>query len=247
MSGNSGFNEGEFSQFSFYDYEFDGASKTRTQKTFSLGEGFSFGLDGRLMFNQHIGVDLSVTRSLSRPHTVQDQYTNSTIDYLLVADSWQIGSSMIVSTADSNRFSVYMKMGVLFNKSRIDYNIDEIIGDSIVAQEYDFTSAASMGVTTSIGVNYRVSENISLFYEFSNINVSVSPDKAELMVFDINGVDELNSLSENDVTTNYVDSYSVDTDVFGNEIVDENVADTDLKFNLPFNSVGLKIGAKLSF
>lgn len=241
FSGNTGLNKDNFTEYSFYDYAYDGTSQTRTQEMFSLGQGVSYGLNGTLMFNQHLGVGLDLAALKSSSIDVQDQYTNSDIYYYLRSSAVRIAPNVVVSTADSGAVILYAKFGMVFQSTNIEYAIDEVISDSSVGQRYEFDTPMSIGLTSALGIEVRLTDNFSVFGELNNVNVSVTPDKAELVYFNNNGVDELSLQIENDVTTNYVDSY-IDNGTF-----DPDVADTQLKFNLPFNSVGLKIGAKLSF
>jgi hypothetical protein len=207
------------------------------------------------MFNEHIGAELGLSylmggKSYSKISETRI-YPNYPSEYYNQEST--ISSKMfrmiptLVIEAGGEKINPYAKFGLVVGFGSVlcesNYNsYDEWDGLETTSQKIQLSGGSALGLTSSIGAMYNLSEKMSLFGELNMINMSYSPTKGELTEYKENGVDKLSSMSISEKEVEYADSY--DRYYFFN---DSSKPSQVLKQSLPFGSFGINVGMRASF
>jgi hypothetical protein len=137
----------------------------------------------------------------------------------------------------------YAKFGLLIGTGSFFMDGDENDDGDITVENWKYNGGFALGLNSAIGAMFTINDNISIFGEIDMVNLSYAPTKAELTEASLNGVDQLPTMTTREKETEYVDSYTFDS---ANPVSDSEPA-KEVKFKMPYGSVGLNVGLKISF
>ncbi len=130
--------------------------------------------------------------------------------------------------------------------SKEDVSFDDF-GTSETTWNYtaEYTGGVSLGVTSSLGIKFPISEKLSFFSELNFIGLNWAPQRSEVtsLEYEIDGIEvaDLSDLDDYYIYTNYVES--IDTD----DEIDEDDPSEDIKEFKLFNSLGINVGLNFGF
>ncbi len=106
-----------------------------------------------------------------------------------------------------------------------------------------YNGGFALGLNATLGANYKINKHVSFFAEINSTNLSYAPTKSEITEYKVGGIDNLSNLPNSVKYTEYVESYTMDS----NAPYDKNLARKDLIKSYPFSSVGFNIGLQYRF
>lgn len=223
------------------------SNPTEEVDNISLGKGLSLGGVLGRMFNKNIGVELGVSyfigaKSESKfTHSSTSKYGSAywTDNYILSASMLRITPAIIIESK-FNAINPYIKFGLIVGRGSVIYEADntyEYGGVRKANMKLILSGGLAYGWSASVGSNFSLNDNISLFGEINMINLSYAPTKGKTEYYTVN--DGLDHSQPNIV---YVDG----PNEWGskNYTLGEN---EKIKQNLPFGSLGLNIGLRIAF
>jgi hypothetical protein len=124
----------------------------------------------------------------------------------------------------------------------------------VTAQQYQYKGGMPLGFMASLGIQIRLTEHIRMFAEAQTINITYSPKYREITDHYTNtylsdgSIRPSLDLTERDRTTDYLNKYSFDPDDFErNPSKHLNKPKQEIKFRIPYSSVGLSFGVFYRF
>ncbi len=224
------------------------STTTGTDKAIKLsfGKGLNFGGGLGYMFTEHVGFEVGVNYLIggeTKSHDVTDFGSGSrTVDIALSAKMLRINPCFVIS-AGGDGASPYARVGVVLGSGKFIAKETSIGASGESYQETEFSGGLGLGFNAAIGLDYGVSDKLSLFGELNFIGMSYAPTKSEIVKYTADGVDELSLLTTNEKKVEYVNSYSYDT----SQPESDDAPSKDLKHSFPFSSFGLNVGVKFKF
>jgi hypothetical protein len=228
--------------------KFDGGLTSQTNELVkgSYGKGMDFGLYGGYMLNSNLGAELGFS------YLSGAQYTGSYIKETVLSNTTLLSARMM-------RFSPGVRMALGEKKLKPFLKIGLVVGlgGKITATETDldmqtattsqkttqYTGGVSIGVCSSIGATYTLTDLISLFGEVTLVSQSWAPSTSNVTSYSVNGTDKLSTLSGNQKQTNYSSSYS--TSAYSPPSINDPAQ--ALKNYFPFSSAGIQVGIHFKF
>lgn len=227
---------------SFYNYTAGNNSYTVEQIDVSLGKGLNLGAAFGYMFNKNVGAELGISYLMGGKTEAKDEYDGGMTDYSLSATMLRINPSIIVTTGTDNAVNPYAKFGLIFGMGSVLYEFEDNDDGDVTVMEFKFSEGLAMGLSAAIGADYSLNDNITLFGEIDMVNMSYAPTKGEITKATYNGVDGLPDMTTSEKEFEFVDSYTYNTQ---NPPPDSQPSQ-ELKYRLPFGSVGVKFGVKIN-
>jgi hypothetical protein len=234
--------------FNNYESNSTGTSSTTTseQVSVSLGKGLNIGGAFGYMFNEHIGAELGLSYLIGGKSEATESYispsSNSTYNYTLSSKMLRIMPSLVIA-AGGDKINPYAKFGVVIGSGSVLYETNSNSDGDISVDNFVFSGGMALGLTSALGAQLNLSDNMSLFGEVNMINMSYAPTKGEYTVSTYNGIDQLATMTTNEKEVEFVDSYTYNSA----SPTPDSQPDQDLKIRLPFGSLGINVGLKISF
>nr|NQU93608.1 outer membrane beta-barrel protein [Bacteroidota bacterium] len=210
----------------------------------SLGQGFNAEAAFGYMFNKHVGADLGISYLWGSTFEAKRQTEMSNIKYTLSSNMLRFSPSIVIR-AGFDKFDPYAKFGCVFGLGKVFYTDDDFNYGQSGESEYE--GGMAFGINAAAGVIFKLNDKLSLFGEINTINMSYSPTKSTLTKATENGADILPNLHVYNKEVEYVDSYDREPYDPNNPEPDYTKPRQELKFALPFGSIGLNIGLKINF
>ena len=168
----------------------------------------------------------------------------------LTAKSTQvrIAPSLIVTTGGD--FALYGKGGLVLpvTGSTVAEYRDDTNPLASVEQDFESKGATSLGFQGAIGVNYNLSDNLSLFGELGAVNLRIKSGTRTMTRNMVGGVDVLSAMDTYDKETVYVDELNPSSN---NSSYNSNASDSQAKEELAgttnFNAMVISVGVKYNF
>lgn len=236
----------------------------------SLGQGLTLQLTPGYMFNEHIGVELGLNYFLGSKVTMYDGTSNITVTalginkqpyssgtYTAKSNQFRLLPTLYISTGTTKTLSGYVKAGLVLpiagkTVSTIN-NVDaEVDGTGItkdyIEKEITTKGSFSLGFRGAIGLNYNLSDKLSLFAEIYVIDLNIKSKHSEVTKYEYNGVDALSSATTYDKETDYVDDLDASSNNYSyNDNSSEGKPKEVLASKTSFSQTGLQIGIKFNF
>lgn len=214
----------------------------------SLGGGINIGLNAGYMLSEHFGAELGFSYLMGSSVTSTD-FSTTAGKTTLTAKSTQvrIAPSLIVTTGGD--FAVYGKGGLVLpiSGSTVSEYRDDT-GLLSIERDYESKGATSLGFQGAIGVNYNLSDNLSLFGELGAVNLRIKSGTRTMTRSMAGGVDVLSSMETYDKETVYVDELNPSSN---NSSYNSNASDSQAKEELAgttnFNAMVISVGVKYNF
>lgn len=213
---------------------------------YSLGKGLNFGGAFGYMFNKNIGAELGISYLLGGTTKIVNESQfgtgHSTNEITMHSNMLRFIPSVVIASGFEG-INPYAKFGLLIGTGSLFIDGDENEPGGIMIEKWKYNGGFAIGLNSAIGAMFTINDNISIFGEIDMVNLSYAPTKAELTEASLNGVDQLPTMTTRQKETEFVDSYTFDS---ANPPSDSEPA-KEVKFKMPYGSVGLNVGLKISF
>jgi hypothetical protein len=217
-----------------------------TKVNLSLGKGINTGFFVGFMFNKNLGAELGVSYLIGSKTTIQDEASSnnaSSIDEIIFKGNMLRLTPALKMMVGEGKLQPYTKLGMIVGvggKFTEEYNSSSTgpFGSSSSIEKYEYTGGVSLGFYGGLGINYALSENLCLFGEIAGNYQNWAPTKGELVTATYDGLDELPFMTTSEKEVEYFDELTVNN----NSPTDPGSPSKDLKFYVPFSSIGINIG-----
>ncbi|MCX6258152.1 MAG: outer membrane beta-barrel protein [Bacteroidia bacterium] len=229
--------------FDLYNYNYGTNSSTYQQVNASLGKGFTCEGTFGYMFNKYIGAELGVSYLSGAKTKATQTYQDETDVYCLSSNMLRINPSIVIA-CNFDKINPYAKFGLVLGCGSIFYdnNNTDSTGDVSVLKEKLYGGYA-LGLSSAVGITYKLCNKISLFAEINMVNLSYSPTKGKVTQSTDNGVDNLPNMTTYQKEIEFVDSYTNSS----NTPPDVKSPNHVLKQYFPFGSFGATLGLRINF
>jgi hypothetical protein len=206
-----------------------------------IGSGLPFALAAGYMINENFSVELGIDYFYGFTIKEKQTYTNS--DWQWVSESHGQMLSLVpavILTVPLNKIQPYARLGLMLGvlNSVVNVGSPPQSPDTInIWKEKDYGGLA-IGVQTALGINYALSEKLSLFAEIQLDAISYSPKHGKYLEVKDHGVDLLALFSEKNKKWDYLKDIDFDKEI-PNDQPGEQV-----RVNYRFGNVGLIVGVK---
>jgi hypothetical protein len=241
---------------STYNWDTDEYTESMNSLSYSLGEGINFGGALGYMVNENFGFEIGVNHSKSKSFVASESDSEISTIYNYRASieyNESVQSKMtrispsIIYQLNRDKFSPYAKFGMVLGMGSITTSETFIAEETTPTENYKLTGniievatgGVSLGVNSTLGALFPVSESISVFGEVSITNLNFAPNESKLTEAKEDGVDFLSELDVRDKNTKFTDKYTEDS-------YDPDVAQTSLKEPLAFSNIAFNLGIKLN-
>ena len=232
----------ESAVFNFKNVTSTDNTSSSEQIFLSLGDGLRFSGAVGYLFNENIGAELAVSYLLGAEKTANSRLDNfTTREDRMSATMLSIIPTLVVQTGREG-LNPYAKIGLVVGQGKVTLEFDQESNGTQTNREWEFEGGTALGLQASIGALYSIGPKMSLFGEVSMTSLSYTPTKGTLVKATLDGTDELPSLTirEKEIAL----SNSI-TSVSGTPPSDDEPAKA-LEESLPFGSIGLNIGIRIS-
>jgi hypothetical protein len=238
--------DGFYNETSSYRSSNNSTDHTYEQINVSLGKGLNVGGALGFMFSANFGAELGVSYLLGGKSTATDTYNGSsyseTYEYTISAKMLRINPSLVLTTG-AEGLSPYAKFGLVAGMGSILMEYMNNDDGDVYIEKTKLNGGTALGLTAALGVNYKLSESMSLFGEINMVNMSYAPTTGEITEATYNGANKLPDYTTNEKLTDFVDSYSYNSQ----DNQSENEPDQELKQKMPFGSIGVNLGLTIKF
>lgn len=250
----------------------------------SIGSGLNWQFTPGYMITDNIGVELGINYFMGSKRTMAETSSNITVftddgngnlTYKFnneefssrkdVANSSQIriAPAVIISTGASKAFSGYAKLGIIMpvygstvvntNAIAATVNGNQIDRSTIVAKTI-ISGAPSFGFKGALGLNYNITDNISVFGEVTLMSLNVKQKDRKTVSMKIDGVENVDNTPAYSKEIQYVDkltpeSNNEDAVITGGIQSDHDVTKPkqELFQKTSFSQLGIQVGVKYTF
>lgn len=196
-------------------------------------------------FNKNIGCELGVGYQFGITRTNENTLINPTTYKTYRADyhlkcSWMWINPQLVIASNNSDFKPYGKVGFVIGFSPKMTILSENLNDK-GTKRTEITGGIPWGLNASLGINYHLFKNTSIFGELEMLQMNYAPTNSEITEYtDANGTDVLSTLTEKLKKTEFVDNWnSADiTNTTPNKVA---------KINIPLSSFKINIGIRYIF
>lgn len=252
----------------------------------TLGGGINVALTPGYFFNDNIGVELGLQGFFGSNTTVSEYKTNDVNEYSWTkarSNQFRVIPSLVISSGNSKKFSVYAKAGLVLPVLGATYGTQEvnsanallgvISGGQVTHMKREIETVTkgnvSLGFRGAVGVNFKISDKISIFGEVQHTSLTIKPKTRTVNSYKANGTDIVNeayminginvsasgnflgnttgTLDVSDREVEYVDKLTNTSNAPGNANFDDNKATQALPSKTNFNQLGINIGVKFNF
>lgn len=217
-----------------------------TSNSISLGKGLNVGIMAGYMFNKNVGAQLGISYLIGGENTMTyEQSVGSFSDkdeYIFKGSMIRLTPSMKIIVGES-KLRPYMKAGLIIGvggkmTEENNYTSTDPSGTDKSQDITEYSGGVSLGFHGGLGVDYALSDKLSLFGEIAANYQNYAPSKAVLTTSTYNGIDQLPNMSTSQKEIEFVDSY---TETSGTP-PSAGSPSQSTKIALPFSSVGINIG-----
>lgn len=213
---------------------------------YSFGKGLNFGGAFGYMFNKNIGAELGISYLLGGTTTIDNEsdygLSNNKSELAMHSNMLRLIPSVVIASGFDG-INPYAKFGLLIGTGSIFIENDENDDGDIIAEYWKYNGGFALGLNSALGAVYIINDNISIFGEIDMVNLSYSPTKGELTEASLNGVDQLPSMTTSEKEIEFVDSYTYNPA----DPMIETEPSKEIKYKMPYGSVGLSVGLKINF
>lgn len=235
----------------------------------SLGSGLNLQLTPGYMFNDHIGIELGVnyfigTKAvMSRVSKTLDNGPLKDEDYeyredVASSNQLRIVPSVFISTGMSNKISGYAKAGIimpLLGSTIVETDWSKPIAPSggVIPKEQhemrtEVNGAPSFGFRGAIGMNYNITENISIFGEIFATSLNVKQKDRKTTSYLVDGYEIKDQLPLYSLEYEFVDELTPESNNSDyNSSYDASKPRQELFEKTSFSQMGIQIGVKFRF
>ncbi len=208
---------------------------------YSYGKGLNINSEIEYFPQKQVGFGIGVGYLSSSKVQVKNHRSDYTQDVEYTATMLRF-SPFVKLKFNLDQLSFYSKLGYLIGVSgeiQRDLLFVTELGDETFSRTI-FNKGISHGATAGFGVEYPLTNRISLSGEVRLFIQSFGPKKGEVIIGTENGVDQLPELEPGRIHANYVDNYIHQWNPNGSTDFSKPI--TELRRFYPFSSVGLNLG-----
>ncbi len=221
-------------------------SNTNEAVNLSLGKGLNFGGAFGYMFNKNIGAELGISYLLGGTTKFGNESNyapgHSNYEQTVHSNMLRFIPSLVIASGFEG-INPYAKFGLLIGTGSIFFDGDLDADGNIAVENWKYNGGFALGLNSAIGAIFTMNDNISIFGEIDMVNLSYAPTKGELTESTLNGVDQLPTMTTSEKEIEFVDSYTFES---ANPPSDSEPS-KEIKFKMPYGSVGLNVGLKINF
>lgn len=223
-------------------------TELETANQISFGKGFnshfrlSYRINTKLNFSLEASYLQGAKNSFSQKRTMNNPLRISELQGDLFGEMWSFSPSLVFSPFN-NRFSPYIRIGPSFNYGKTYEELRIIDMKTIVSTE-EFIGEVALGFLADLGLKYFVDENWEIYAEFRFHAFSFEPTESQLTRYEIDGVDELNSLNTHERKTVYKDKITEFQGTYGFVGIEQPFQ--ELSISQPFSNAQFLIGISYS-
>jgi len=230
-------------------------TSTYTARSYSLGKGINLGLYGGYMFNKNLGAELGIAYLIGGSSVGTSTATGSGTGFSSsdVTTTTVKGSMMRLVPGLRMQFgegkmhpyaTVGIIIGVAGKATMEQQEVKSATGNPTMTTDMvqTFTGGVNLGLHSSIGVNYMISDKLGIFGEVSANLQSGKPAKSMVTTNTVNGQDEIPHMTTSQIETDYSSSYTTTS----NAAASPGTPSTASTVHTPFSSIGFNIGLHIS-
>jgi hypothetical protein len=231
------------------DYNETDNSETYAGVYSSLGQGFQPHIAFGYKFNPNVGLEFGYGYLLGGKVKGEINDASSPNVETGTQEMWARMHQFMIGarvTASEGSFQPYMRIGMAFGVGGRIYNETETTtsGPAFSSSYHmmeEYYGGLAFGFTGGLGVHYHTSDMFAIFLEASMVAQNYSPNNSEITTLDVDGQDQLGSMTIRQKETEYVKEYTVTGPP------NDGQPDQDLRFFLPMSSIGLTAGVHFYF
>ena len=235
---NFGFGEEGFEHYTFQD----GPDKI-DDILLSLGKGANFGVNLGYMFTPHVGAELAVDYFMGSKTNAETRWANNpnrSRNQEVSAKSIQLKPTVVIRGKQA-QITPYAKIGAVIGLgNKISYTFNEMYDNDNYNYEWELKEGVSAGFTGSLGADFAINNQVSIFGEITGIAMAYAPKKASMISLTENGVSYLHELDIDEKEITFEDEYVADNN-------NPNQPTKTSRLSTPFSSIGLNVGVKFRF
>ncbi len=221
---------------------------------FNAAIGYNFSKQG-YNFSKHIVAEIGVSYVSGKIYQVTDYlyFGNNysgliKTDFNLQGKMWRIVPTFKLYSEPST-ITPYLKAGIVFGVGGIiimDYvetqSSNPPNGNSLITDaSLKFTEGISYGLMAAAGADLFISKQFGIYLELGFTGQTWAPEHSEYTKDNINGQDQLSTMTVNQKVTNYTNNLNITYPQ------DPNQPTIQLKQFNPFSDWGFKLGVKYNF
>jgi hypothetical protein len=233
----------DFGMDEFNNTSYGENSGTFEQVNVSLGKGLNFGAAFGYMFNKNVGAELGLSFLKGGKSTATYEEPNYSEEFTIRANMLRIIPSIVIASGFET-VDPYAKFGIVIGTaSTVTIEGEMIDDDESGTLTIKAKGGLPIGFNAAVGTLFKFNENIALFAEINMINLSYSPKKGEITELMWEGENHLPDFTVSEKEWEFVDSYTYN---FDNPPSDTQPRE-ELTYKLPYGSIGLNFGLRISF
>jgi hypothetical protein len=249
------------------------SSNTMTSVTHSPGEGIYPEAAFGVMINENMGFELGFSYAAGFSTTVTNSSngvdSDKVVSTYVTSDStsttatkysyhsFLITPAFVIQGNPDNTIIPYARLGLIIsigsqvtgdqtnssNNTNTDTSVFGAQGSSSYEYIQETTGSIQLGVNAVAGLRYKLSDNVSLYAEVNARALNFKASQSTITTYTVNGTDELSKLTPSQLTTNYVNSTSYNS----NTTYGTSTPSQSLTWQEPASSVGIAIGIMIGF
>lgn len=249
--------------------------KTQSNIMGSLGHGLNLQLTPGYMITDNIGVELGINYFLGSKTNMGETSSSLTMNTggmnfdnedfsrrkdVASSNQLRIAPAVIVSTGASNTISGYAKVGIImpvFGSTIVNTNatnasiVSGEIQRELVEVKTIVNGAPSFGFKGALGINYNITDNLSIFGEVFATSLNVKQKNRRTVSYKINGNEIVESLPTYNTDIDFLGELTPesnnDDDPSLQNFKDVTSAKQELFQKTSFSQMGFQIGVKYTF
>lgn len=239
-----------------YEYTDDGPAGTLTMeyRKRSYGSGATAGVYAGAKLTGNLYGELSVVQLFGSGYHSNTLFISPSgnvhqVDVLSYVNAMRVAPSLLYAFTrgeEGRRLQSYARVGLVYQAmSKLHMNTTETFSNGpvqMIETDKVYTGGFSIGTSGAIGLRRLFGTHWLLGGEVSAIMQHWAPTHSEITRYEVDGTNQLSTLSVSQRETNY--DYHV---VFGTTTYSPSQPSQDLRLRYPMSSIGITLGAAYTF
>ena len=193
------------------------------------------------MFNKNIGAELGINYLMGSKTEFTRTALNGSASKNEISGKMLQFKPTLVLTAGYSKINPYAKFGITLGQASAEATNTSTLGPITEVEVTELEGGLSVGIHSGLGLNYAITNKVTLFGEVLYTGVTFRPETATVTSATVNGTDVLNTYSVSDINTVFVTDYNT------NNPQNNNLPNREDAIDIPFNNIGLNVGLKYGF
>lgn len=231
-----------------YSYSNDGTNRMVTVMPLGLGRGFTGVAAFGFQPSKYIGLEFGISQFLGFPKIADSvvRLPGGTSGEVRVTGTMLSLLPAIVIRPGLGDVDPYARVGFILGiRPAINATAEVTNAGTNPPEEAEavrhFYGGVAAGLNAALGISWTVSDLVSLYAEGSFSSISYSPRYSEVVKYDINGVDQLPTMTVKQKETEYYSNINPD------EVIPDTSPDKELRKSLPFSNASFAFGIIFKF